>query len=82
MAPKLFTVKDLAAIFQKDDETIRRWIRDGDVFPNAFKVKDGYYVPVADVEKMMKRNADESDETESPKRRSQRALTGFVTGLK
>lgn len=52
--PKLYTVKDLAVLFQKDEETIRCWIRDGDVFPHAFKVKDGWYVPVADVKKLMK----------------------------
>jgi predicted site-specific integrase-resolvase len=52
--PKFYTVKDLAEQFQKDEETIRRWIKDGDVFPNAFKVKDGWYVPTGDVKRLMK----------------------------
>lgn len=54
MAVKLYTVKALAGMFERDEETIRRWINDGDVFPNAFKVKDGWYVPSGDVRRLMK----------------------------
>jgi hypothetical protein len=28
------------------------------VFPNAFKVKDGWYVPVGDVKKLMRQKPD------------------------
>lgn len=52
--PKFFTVKALAELFSRDEETIRRWINDGDVFPGAFKVKDGWYVPSVDVKRLMK----------------------------
>lgn len=41
-------------MFGKDEETIRRWINDGDTFPHAFKVKDGWYVPSSDVKRLMK----------------------------
>lgn len=66
--PKLYTVKALAELFQKDEETIRNWIREGDVFPHAFKVKDGWYVPAADVKRLMKLEA--PLETSGPVRRS------------
>jgi len=82
LPPKLFTVKDLATLFQKDEETIRRWIREGDVFPNAFTVKGGFYVPVSDVKKMMKKNAAESELVESKQKPAPRAPKGFVTGWK
>jgi Helix-turn-helix domain len=52
--PKLYTVKALAELFDKDEETIRRWIGDGQTFPGAFKVKDGWYVPGVDVKRLMK----------------------------
>ena len=52
--PKFYTVKVLAEMFGKDEETIRRWINDGDTFPHAFKVKDGWYVPSGDVKRLMK----------------------------
>ena len=52
--PKLYTVKALAELFDKDEETIRCWIRDGETFPGAFKVKDGWYVPAGDVKRLMK----------------------------
>lgn len=81
MAPKLLTVKDLAALFQKDEDTIRTWIREG-VFPGAFKIKEGWYVPTSDIKKTIKRNGDESDRDESRQGRSQRPSSGFVTGWK
>ncbi len=81
MAPKLLTVKDLAAMFQKDEETIRTWIRER-VFPGAFKIKEGWYVPASDIKKMIKKNGDESGEVESAPRRTQRPSAGFVNGWK
>jgi predicted site-specific integrase-resolvase len=50
----LYTVKNLAELFQRGEETIRRWIAEGTVFPHAFKVKDGWYVPASDVRRLMK----------------------------
>jgi len=55
---ELLTVKDLAKLFKKDQETIYRWLAEGSVFPHAFKVKDGWYVPAADVRRLMKRKTD------------------------
>lgn len=50
--PKLYTVKALSELFDKSQETIYSWIQDG-IFPHAFKIKDGWYVPVADIKKIM-----------------------------
>jgi hypothetical protein len=50
---KLYTVQDLCKLFSKHVNTIRTWIEDG-VFPHAFKVKDGWYVPERDVRALMK----------------------------
>lgn len=80
--PKLYTVKALAALFEKDEETIRCWIRDGDVFPGAFKVRDGWYVPAGDIKKMITQNGSPSGPSESSPSRSQRQPPGFVTGWK
>ena len=41
---KLQTVKDLSRIFQKHENTIYKWITEDRLFPNAFKVKNGWYV--------------------------------------
>jgi predicted site-specific integrase-resolvase len=79
---KLLTVKNLCDLFQRDEDTIRRWIKDGDVFPNAFKVKDGWYVPVSDVKKLMKKNSDVSPAEETEQTRRQRPPARFVTGWK
>lgn len=49
---KLYTVADLAALFSRHKQTIREWIADG-VFPRAFRVRDGWYVPEGDVKKVM-----------------------------
>lgn len=70
--PKFLTVKALAELFDKKEETIREWIRDGDVFPNAFRIRDGWYVPASDVNKLMKKDQVEKAE---PVRRSSK---GFV----
>jgi predicted site-specific integrase-resolvase len=71
--PKFYTVKVLAEMFGKDEETIRRWINDGDTFPHAFKVKDGWYVPSSDVKRLMKPDP-EVDKAAS----SRRSSKGFV----
>lgn len=73
--PKFYTVKVLAEMFGKDEETIRRWINDGDTFPHAFKVKDGWYVPSSDVKRLMKQDP-EVDKAAS----SRRSSKGFVRG--
>ena len=73
--PKFYTVKVLAEMFGKDEETIRRWINDGDTFPHAFKVKDGWYVPSSDVRRLMKPEP-AVDKAASGRRSSK----GFVRG--
>jgi hypothetical protein len=80
--PKLYTVKALAVLFDKKEDTIREWINDGDVFPNAFKIKDGWYVPAGDIKKMIKRNREESDQVESRPTSSTRQSSGFVNRWK
>lgn len=50
----LYTVRDLAALFKRDPETIYRWMAEGTIFPHAFKVKDGWYVPARDVNRLMR----------------------------
>jgi len=69
------------ALFQKDDDTICAWIREG-VFPHAFKVKGGWYVPESDIKKMMQLNSDQSDQGKVKKSRAQSQAAGFVTGWK
>lgn len=71
--PKLYTVKALAELFDKKEETIREWIRDGDVFPNAFRIRDGWYVPASDVNKLMKK--DGTVEKAGAVRRSSKGFT-------
>jgi predicted site-specific integrase-resolvase len=69
--PKLYTVRLLAELFEKDEVTIRRWISDGDLFPHAFKVKDGWYVPASDVKRLMKaRPSEDGPDKPSADRRS------------
>jgi predicted DNA-binding transcriptional regulator AlpA len=58
---KLQTVKDLAKLFQKHENTIYRWIVEDHLFPNAFRVKDGWYVPESDVERLMRAGKVESN---------------------
>lgn len=72
--PKFYTVQDLAKMFSRDEETIRRWINDGDTFPGAFKIKDGWYVPKADVTRYIKRSVSRVDKA-GP---SGRTSKGFV----
>ena len=49
---KLYTVDDLAKQFSRSKRTIRDWIAEG-LFPHAFMVKDGWYVPEKDVDAIM-----------------------------
>jgi hypothetical protein len=44
----------LAKIFHRNAETMYQWLADGSVFPNAFRVKDGWFVPEKDVKQLMK----------------------------
>jgi len=69
------------ALFQKDDDTICAWIKDG-VFPHAFKVKGGWYVPFSDIKKMMQKNTDHHDQGKIKKTSAQSQSAGFVTGWK
>lgn len=78
---KLYTVKALAELFEKDEETIRCWIREG-IFPSAFKIKDGWYVPASDIKKMMRISASKESASESRQTSAPRQSSGFVTGWK
>lgn len=51
---RFYTVKMLCELFDKHENTIYEWINKDRLFPNAFKVKDGYYVPESDVERLMR----------------------------
>lgn len=75
--PKLYTVKALAELFDKDEDTIRNWCREGDVFPHAFKVKDGWYVPAGDVKRLMRA---EQAEAVDPRPAGRASSKGFVRG--
>jgi hypothetical protein len=48
----LYTVSMLSATFSRGTDTIYLWLKDG-VFPHAFKVKGGWYVPHKDVHRLM-----------------------------
>ena len=72
---KLFTVKALAELFDKEEQTIVLWIKDGVTFPNAFKVRGGWYVPLSDIRKLMKQNKPATDE--APRARAGKG-SGFV----
>lgn len=78
---QLQTVKDLAELFQKHENTIYKWITEDRLFPNAFKVKDGWYVPLSDVEKLMKSGRLENDGGLKPENAKQKPVReGFVRG--
>jgi hypothetical protein len=78
---KLQTVKDLAKLFHKHENTIYRWIVEDHLFPNAFRVKDGWYVPESDVEKLMKAGKVESNgDAPASKLGQKRVSAGFVKG--
>ncbi len=74
---RLYTVKALAERYEKDEETIRRWCNDGDTFPNAFKIKEGWYVPEEDIVRLEKRYADRSEKPVQPKRQPKNFVRGW-----
>lgn len=77
-----YTVKQVAEMFSKTEDTIREWLKDGDVFQGAFKVKDGWYVPASDIKKLVKKNGTASEHAESRQTRSPRQSSGFVNRWK
>lgn len=50
---KKYTVKEVADVFRRDVQTIRRWISDGKTFRVVFRVKDGYLIPEEEVERVL-----------------------------
>lgn len=46
------TVKDLSRLFRRHKNTIRIWIVHDHLFPHAFRVKDGWLIPDADVQQL------------------------------
>jgi predicted site-specific integrase-resolvase len=52
--PQAFTIKQLSQYFHRSPRTLYRWIHEGVLFPHAYRVKDGWYVPKRDVLKLMK----------------------------
>jgi len=48
---RLLTVQTLAELFSRHPNTIYQWIKEG-LFPHAFKVKDGWYVPATDIHRL------------------------------
>ncbi len=76
MRDKFYTTKALAELFDKHENTIYRWIVEDQLFPNAFKVKDGWFVPFADVKKLIKSgrlNAEAGEPFEKPQPKPVRA---------
>lgn len=65
--PKLYTVKSLAEMFEKDEETIRCWFREG-VFPGSFKIKDGWYLKQEDLDKITNQKNDPGNNAGSSRR--------------
>jgi hypothetical protein len=51
---KIQTVKDLAELFGKHKNTVYKWIVEDRLFPNAFKVKDGWYIPENDITRLLR----------------------------
>jgi hypothetical protein len=42
---QLMTVREVAELFRRRERTVREWLRDGDVFPGAVKIRGGWLVP-------------------------------------
>ncbi len=51
--PRNLTVQKVSELISRRPRTIYRWLREG-MFPRAFKVKDGWFIPLADVKRMMR----------------------------
>lgn len=47
------TVQKVSELISRSPKTVRNWLREG-MFPHAFKVKDGWFIPLADLKKVMK----------------------------
>ena len=62
---KLLTVKDLCELFQKYENRIYRWITEDRLFLNAFRVKDGWYVPKRDIYRLMREGLAYADDSRS-----------------
>lgn len=50
---KFMTVKEVAAIFRRSQDTIYRWISEGKTFQNVIKVRDGYLIPELEVKRII-----------------------------
>lgn len=50
---KFMTVKEVAIVFRRSQDTIYRWLADGKTFNKVVKVKDGYLIPEEDVKRMI-----------------------------
>lgn len=74
----MYTVKDLARLFRKHENTIYRWIVEDRLFPNAFRVKDGWFVPVADVRQLIKSGRLDAGGDAGGKSTPKAARGGFV----
>ncbi|MFF2498535.1 hypothetical protein [Peribacillus sp. NPDC058075] len=61
---KHYSVKEVAILINKSEETVRRWLRKGDVFPNAHNNsdKEGWKIPAADIQ-LSKRSINEQPKT-------------------
>lgn len=61
MEQKLYTVNELAKLFDVSRQTVHNWMRDGR-FPNKFEVGEGggkmLLIPASDVEAVRKEEAD------------------------
>ncbi|MCB9610664.1 MAG: helix-turn-helix domain-containing protein [Polyangiaceae bacterium] len=57
---RLLTVRQVAVLCHRSPKTVRRWLRAGDI-PGARKVKDGWLVPEAALERFL--DAGVNDET-------------------
>ena len=49
-----FTVQQLAEYLQVHENTIYDWLDQKTIFPKAFKIKKGWRIPRADVERAMR----------------------------
>ena len=56
--PKLYTVKAAATLFSRHEKSILIWIEEG-LFPNAFQVKRGWYIPESDIRRVMRSRPDD-----------------------
>ena len=50
---KLLTVRMVAETLNRHENTIRRWIT-ARAFPNASRIRGGWYIPEADVRQLLK----------------------------